>query len=935
MREEDPMSETKFPLNEGSLPFEIPKDAAPREKILKLGRKITDRVPAKLAGVKPSDPEYWGLAGIVTDEMADLALKMQVRKPQTFAQLKTLSGLAEEPLQTLLDEMSRVGLLEYNWENLDGQNPQHEKRWVLPQFVPGSAEFFNMNRGIIQDHPEVTAFFERMTFLPLEKITPMVPPGGSGIGMHVIPVEQAIEAENQSLDIEHISYWLKKYNKFAKSPCSCRLSRARMGEGCADDPEGWCIAVGDMADYVVETDKGGVYISYDEAIEIFQKAEDNGFVHQITNIDGEEKIFAICNCDVKVCNALRTSQLFNTPNMSRSAYVARVEKENCVACGRCVEYCPAGAVKLGQKLCTPSGPVSYPRQQLPDAAKWGPDKWSIDYRDKNRVNCYSTGTAPCKTACPAHIAVQGYLKLAAQGRYTEALELIKRENPFPAVCGRVCNRRCEEACTRGTIDEAVAIDEVKKFIAQQDLNADRRFIPKKVIPKVDGAFSQKIAIIGGGPAGLSCAFYLALTGYEPTVFEKNEQLGGMLRYGIPSFKLEKDVIDAEIEVIRALGVDFRCGVEVGRDLTLDDLRAQGYEAFYIAIGCQRGRLPGIPGEEAEGVYSAVEFLRRVGADEQYPVKGRAVVVGGGNVAIDAARTSHRCGEASVEMYCLEPRQKMPASPEEIAEAEEEGVAIQCGWGPKQVLTEDGHVSGIVFMRCTSVWDAEGRFAPQYDEQDTITVPCEHLVLSIGQSVEWGGLLAGSKVELARGGWAKADSLTYQTAQPDVFVGGDVYTGPKFAIDAIAAGKEAAESLHRFVQPNASLTIGRNRRDFIELDKNNIKVEQYDTAARQIPGMEEGVDWKKSFRDAKKTFTEEQVKAETARCLGCGASVVDPNKCIGCGLCTTKCAFDAIHLHRDLPECSNMRRAEDKMKGILPYMLKRAGRIAFGGGRDKG
>ena len=923
------MSETKFPLDESKLPFSIPKDAAPREKILKLGRKITDRVPAKLGGVKAEDPEYWGLAGIVTDEMADLALKMEVRKPLTYAQLKTLSGMEDAPLEKLLGEMSRVGLLEYNWENLDGKNPKHEKRWVLPQFVPGSAEFFNMNHQLMKEHPEVTAFFERMTFLPLEKITPMVPPGGAGIGMHVIPVEKAIETENHSVDVEHISYWLKKYNKFAKSPCSCRLSRGMMGEGCADDPEGWCIAVGDMADYVVETDKGGEYITYDEALAIFHKAEENGFVHQITNIDGEEKIFAICNCNIKVCNALRTSQLFNTPNMSRSAYVAKVETADCVACGRCVEYCPAGAVKLGQKLCTPSGPIQYPKHELPDAAKWGPSKWDINYRDNNRINCYDTGTAPCKTACPAHIAVQGYLKMAAQGRYTDALELIKRENPFPAVCGRVCNRRCEDACTRGTIDQAVAIDEVKKFIAQQDLNAATRFIPKKVIPKIDGEFEQKVAIIGGGPAGLSCAFYLALLGYEPTVFEKNEKLGGMLRYGIPSFKLEKDVIDAEIDVIRALGVDFRCGVEVGKDLTLDDLRAQGYEAFYLAVGCQRGRLPGIPGESSEGVLSAVDFLREVGANEALKLNGRTVVVGGGNVAIDAARTAHRCGAKSVQMFCLEPREKMPASLEEIAEADDEDITIDCGWGPKEIRTEGGKVTAAVFMRCTSVWDAEGRFAPQYDEQDTMEVPCEHVVLSIGQSVDWGALLEGSKVELARGGWAKADSLTYQTAQPDVFVGGDAYTGPKFAIDAIAAGKEAAESIHRFVQPNASMTIGRNRRQFIELDKNNIKLEQYDTAQRQIPGMDDTVDWKQSFRDAKKTFTEEQVKTETARCLGCGASVVDPNKCIGCGICTTKCAFDAIHLHRDLPECSTMRKAEDKMKYILPYMVKRGVKIALG------
>lgn len=758
----------------------------------------------------------------------------------------------------------------------------------------------------------------------------MVPPGGAGIGMHVIPVEKAIEMENQSIDIEHISHWLKKYEgKYAASPCSCRLSRQTYEEGCADDPEDWCIAVGDMADYVVETQKGGRYITYEEVLDILKKAEDNGFVHQITNIDGKNKIFAICNCNVNVCYALRTSQLFNTPNMSRSAYVAHVKTENCVACGRCVEYCPAGAVKLGQKLCTKDGPMEYPKHELPDAVKWGPEKWDEDYRDNNRINCYDTGTAPCKTACPAHIAVQGYLKKAAQGKYREALALIKKENPFPAVCGHICNRRCEDACTRGTIDQAVAIDEVKKFIAKQDLTAENRYIPPIVPPTTGRLFDEKIAIIGGGPAGLSCAFYLAEKGYKPTVFEKNEKPGGMLVYGIPSFKLEKDVVEAEIDVMRQMGVEIKCGIEVGKDITLEELRKQGYKAFYLAIGCQGGRKANIQGEDAEGVMTAVDFLRTVGDNQNYPVEGRTVVVGGGNVAIDVARTASRCGASEVSMFCLEGREIMPASEEEITEAQEEGITLNCGWGPKEILTENGKVKGIVFKKCLSVFDENKRFAPKFDEAVTMTVPCERVFLSIGQSIVWGNLLEGSKVELGRGNGAVADKVTYQTAEPDIFVGGDVYTGPKFAIDAIAAGKEGAISIHRFVQPHSSLTIGRNRRQFIELDKSNIQIEEYDNSSRQIPGMRKDIDAHKSFRDAKEAFTEEQVKKETARCLGCGASVVDENKCIGCGVCTTKCEFDAIHLYREHPECSTMHKSEDKMKVILPYAFKREMKIRFG------
>ena len=898
-----------------------------REPIAKLGKKITDRIPQKL-GLKKitrNDPEYWGLAGVLSDEEAELALKLGVRKPKTLPEIVKLSGMEEKKCEALLEEMSRKGLLEYNWENA-----AHEKQYVLPMYVPGCAEFFNMNAKILESNPEMGTFFEHMSRLPLEKITPFVPEGGAGIGMHVIPVEKAIEMENESVDLEHISYWLSKYEgKYAASPCSCRRSRLTHNEGCADDPEGWCIAIGDMADYVVETQKDGRYITKEEALDIFRQAEENGFVHQITNIDGRDKIFAICNCNVNVCYALRTSQLFNTPNMSRSAYIAKVEKQNCVACGKCVEACPAGAVKLGQKLCDKEGcEITYPRIPLPGDQPWGEHMWSHNYRDTNRINCYDTGTAPCKTACPAHIGIQGYLQLAKEGRYEDALALIKKDNPLPAVCGHVCNRRCEDACTRGTIDEAVAIDEVKRFIAERDLNAETRFIPKKTIPSLKGGFKEKIAIIGAGPAGLSCAYFLALTGYKPTIFEKNAEPGGMLRYGIPSYKLEKDLLAAEIDVIRQLGVEIRCGVEVGKDVTIEDLREQGYKGFYAAIGCQRGRKPGISGENAEGAYTAVDFLRKAGGSESFPLEGDVVVVGGGNVAIDAARVSSRCTDAKISMFCLETREKMPASNEEIEEALEEGIELNCGWGPKEILEEDGHARGVVFKKCTRVFDAQGRFSPEYDENDTVTVPCRHVIFSVGQAIDWGHMLDNLHVELRPNGGALANKLTYQTSEPDIFVGGDVYTGPKFAIDAIAAGREGAVSLHRYVHENCTLTIGRNRRDFIELDKENIKVETYDSSSRQIPPKADVKEQAKTFRDLSQSLSEEQVKKETSRCLSCGASVVDPNKCIGCGICTTKCMFDAIHLHRELPGASVMHTSEEKLKYILPNMVKQSIKVKF-------
>ncbi|MBQ7077774.1 MAG: FAD-dependent oxidoreductase [Lachnospiraceae bacterium] len=902
----------------------VAEDPEKEKLVLQLATLITDRYVKKLTHkINNRDPEYWMLDLILNKEQVKFLLSFKkTRVPYSIEELAKMNNMTIEDTEKMVERLKWIGIIEMN----RAKTPDKHKQFELPIFVPGSAEFMMMQDKLTDEFPQLATFFNLMTQLPLAGITQMVPPGGAGVGMHVIPVEKAINLESHSVPVEHLSRWIDMYDKYGISECSCRKQQTMRGEGSGEVRGDYCIGMGDMAEYM---DSRGIghYITKEEVYEILERAERHGYVHQITNIDGEGKIVAICNCAPGVCNALRTSQLFNTPNMSASAYRAHVEKEKCVACGKCVEVCPVGAAKLGQKLCKHDGSeVTYPKAELPDKKSWGPEKWNYDFRDTAKINCYETGTAPCKTACPVHLSVQGYIKMAAEGRYEDALKLIKLDNPLPMICGAVCNRRCEDACTRGTIDEPLAIDEIKKFIASLDLNKDTRYVP--LCEKHDGGMwsdDYKMAIIGGGPAGLSAAYFLRRDGYPVTVFEKTNRPGGMLMNGIPSYRLEKDIIDAEIDVLRQMGVEFKCGVEVGKDITIEGLRKEGYKAFFIAIGCQGGRKAKVPGEDAIGVETGVDFLRKINLDHSIRLNGETVVVGGGNVAIDVARSAVRAGSSKVTMLCLESEKEMPAARDEVEEAREEGIEIINCYGPKEILTENGCVSGVIFKKCTSVKDKDGRFNPQYDENDTITIPCENVLLSIGQSIILGDLLKGTKVETRPNGGILADPLTLQTAEPDIFAGGDVYTGPRFAIDAIAGGREAAVSMHRFVHPGNRLDLARDRREFIEFDKEDIQKESFDNAPRQIPGKKAGVA-KDTFEDLRLTLTEEQVKKEAMRCLSCGATTVDENKCIGCGLCTTKCEFDAIHLTRDIPEASTMVRAEDKLKKVGPYAIKRAGKI---------
>ena len=855
-----------------------------RPKIVKLA-KIIGGASGMLVKIDENAPEYYCMADIVTDEEADIAIAAGLRKERTAQWLADKVGRTVEEIQPSLDRLVYYGV--FRRCKIDGTD---EDSYFMQIFAPGILEMMVNNQELLHEHPEVGRAFEEYTRLRMQSMGPILP-DGYGL-MRVIPVESAIEGIPGVTDDERLSHYLDKYDVFSVSPCSCRASRTSLGDGCGHLAEDMCVQMGKGAEHYIRTGRAR-QITREEALEIVKRAEENGLMHDIPNIEGAGESAAICNCCACACFGLRAGLMFGARDAIRSNFVAEVDEAKCVACAQCVEVCPGNALKLGQKLCADCALPEPEYTKVTETFNFA-KAVNENYRE-NREDVMPTGTAPCKAACPAHVPVQGYLKLAAQGRYTDALELIKKENPFPAVCGRICNKRCEAECTRGSVDEAVAIDEVKRFIADHDMNEATRFIPK-MVNQIGRPYTEKIAIIGAGPAGMSCAYYLANKGYPVTVFDRNPVPGGMLTLGIPAFRLEKDVLNAEIDILREMGVEFRCGVEVGRGVTIQQLRDEGYKGFYLAIGAQKSAKLNIPGEELEGVFGGVEFLREVNLGNKPAIGKRCAVIGGGNVAMDVCRSAVRLGAEETYIIYRRSQDEMPADPEEVKEAMEEGVKFRFLSAPIEIIGHDGKVSALkVEVMELGEPDEKGRRI-SVGTGKFETIELDSVIGAIGQTVDWGGLDVGRLVTTKKG-TAEADALTYQTAQPDIFVGGDCYTGPSFAINAIAAGKEAAISLHRYVHPGQTLTAGRDRREYRALDKEHVMLDvaSFDNDRRQQPGYNAAK--AKTFADARVTFTEEQVRKECARCLGCGATKVDSYLCIGCGLCTTKCKFDAIHLKK--------------------------------------
>ena len=857
---------------------------AHRPNILKLATKISLE-SLTYTGITYNDPEYRILEPIVDDDMCKVMLHMKLDTPRTTEELAKRCKASVEWTREQLDKLNEAGVCR-TMEGLNGA----KAGWYYPIWVPGIMEGILSNNEQCERYPDLGACFEEYTRRRIAMVAPVMQNGKQGMMfMRVMPVMSAIENNSKTASYDEVRTLIEKASAISVGPCSCRRSRRLIGEGCGHLEEDMCMYLNDNA---INYSRLGSHrlITKEEAYEILKRAEDNGLVHEINQTPGFEDTTAICNCCGCSCYALRIANYFRSAKSIQSNFLAKVDKNKCVACGQCVENCQTNALKLGQKCSTADPKISdayHSDKEIP----WDSKSYNVNYRT-NRTDVMPSGTAPCKAACPAHIPVQGYLKLAGEGRYTEALELIKKENPFPAVCGRICNKPCEAACSRASIDDAVAIDDVKKFIAEKDLDAKTRFVPK-LLNQIGRKYEEKIAVIGAGPAGLSCAYYLAVKGYPVTVYEKEKELGGMLTLGIPSFRLEKDVIKAEIKVLKDLGVKFKTGVEVGKDITLDKLRKDGFKAIYLAVGASKGAKVGCPGDDLDGVFTGIDFLREVNLGNK-PAIGKAVaVIGGGNVAIDVARAAVRLGAKTTIVYRRD-RDAMPAADDEIEEAIEEGVKFKFLAAPAEI-TGEGKAAELK-VEIMELKDGKPVGTGEFE-----TMKVSAVISAIGQKIDLEGI---EGINTGAKGTVLVDEYG-RTNVEDVFAGGDLVTGPKFAIDAIAAGKEASISIHRYVHPGQTQDLGRDHRDYKPLDVATLGINAvgFDNAPRQKAAGAPAKEAKKSFKDLRGTLTEEQIKKEAARCLGCGCVVVDEDMCIGCGICTTKCKFDAIHLEKVMDHTS--------------------------------
>jgi heterodisulfide reductase subunit A-like polyferredoxin len=539
-----------------------------------------------------------------------------------------------------------------------------------------------------------------------------------------------------------------------------------------------------------------------------------------------------------------------------------VDLSKCTSCGECSKVCP---IELSNEYDEGLSNRKAAFKKYPQAIPGG---YAITKR----------GNAPCRVSCPAHVSVQGYIALINAEKYREAVELFKKDHPFPGVCGRVCHHPCEGACTRQSVDDPLAIMNLHRFLADWDRKNAKPFLPQKKEPK-----PEKVAIIGAGPAGLTCAYFLAIEGYSVTVFEKLPVLGGMLTVGIPAYRLPRNIIETEIQTIRDLGVEFKTGVEIGKDFTIGQLRQQGFGAFFMGVGSQACKALGIEGEDLTGVYPGLDFLREVNLGNRLKLGDRVAVVGGGNVAMDAVRTARRTGSAHPFIIYRRSLEEMPANAEEIEECQAEGIEILTLTNPVRVIAEAGRVKAIECLRMAlGAPDQSGRRRPEPISGSEFIIEVDAVIPAIGQESDWTCLTEECTCALTTWGTLQVDPVTLQSADPDIFGGGDAVSGPRTVVEAIGAGKEAALSIDRFLQ-GRDLLEGRPKHWEGVID---VSTEGQVPQARIRMAHAPADRRIQNFNEVQLGYEESDTRLEAGRCLKCGV-------CSECYQCVEACLARAV------------------------------------------
>jgi NADPH-dependent glutamate synthase beta subunit-like oxidoreductase len=507
-------------------------------------------------------------------------------------------------------------------------------------------------------------------------------------------------------------------------------------------------------------------------------------------------------------------------------------------------------------------------------------------------------TSPCKFNCPAKNDVQGYVNLAAKGKYREALELIKETSPFPSICGRVCHHPCESDCNRNQIDDPLSIRAIERFVADRDLSSWDRYVPVMKPSK-----KEKVAIVGSGPAGLACAYYLAKEGYQVTIYEKSEIPGGMLTMAIPAYRLPRQVVEAEVRLIESMGVTVRAGVEIGKDKTFEELRHEGFKAIFIAVGTQKCLRLGIEGEDLAGIHGGLDYLREVNLGKPIELGKNVAVIGGGNTAIDSVRSARRLGAENAFILYRRGLEEMPARSEEIGECQEEGIPIRTLTQPVRFIGEDGRVTAVecVTMRLGEP-DESGRRRPVPVDGSEFTLAVDAVIAALGQEADWACLTPGCACSITGWGTMAVDPITLQTDEPDIFAGGDAVRGPQTVIEAIADGREAAVSINRYLS-GEDLCYGRDRRLF---PVKTVQKDKYDPSPRGRMPVLDGKARISSFDEVQTGFTGEMAVKEAKRCISCGTC------------CIQACPYDAIAFNVETGKAQKCNLCIDRVKhGLLP------------------